>query len=89
MQSAHALRQAIPAIRANLNNCTKGYVPSEDGVITCVHKALKSSIVNLPGMYINTVASVARGEHVGAAMELYTDHMEGLIKITAEVSIDN
>ena len=69
MQSAHALRQAIPAIRANLNNCTKGYVPSEDGVITCVHKALKSSIVNLPGMYINTVASVARGEHVGAAME--------------------
>jgi len=69
VQSAHALTKAVHAVRANVNNCTKGYKPSEDVVLTCIHIALKSNIYNFPGMYINSLRSIVNGEHAGASLE--------------------
>ena len=69
VQSKYALTKAVDAIRANTNNCVQGYKPGEDIVLTCIHTALKSKLYNVPGMYINSLRSVANGEHAHAALE--------------------
>jgi len=69
VQSAFALAKAVPAIRANLNHCTKGYAPSEDIVVTCVHRALKSLFVSMPGMYFNSLTELTSGVEESAADE--------------------
>ena len=72
-QSQAALVKATAAIRANLNKCNQGFVIAEDIIIMCHHKALKTHVANMPGMYMNTLHALVQNE--------FGEHaLEGLVK---------
>lgn len=67
--TAAAFQHAMDGMRANVGNCMRTDLPGEDQVLTCIYRAQKTKLIDMPGMYINSLKGIARHEHVYASLE--------------------